>query len=456
MRRLIVLILVFFAVGFDFFRLNRPVPSSELVVRMPVFEKQTLPSGAQLLIHTDSYLPLVHIRILFLSGESVEPENQRGVLSLLFHTIVARNEPLRSALDSLGASPQVSVEEDSVSVSVQVRSEDATAASSALLRAIIAPQWNEAAFKKARWSLSQRLADTAEHPKTVASIALVQLLFPKDHPWGRVPKEEATHVQKRTLEEVQAMHRRFVVSKNLSVAIAGRILRPVASAWVKKSLTDLAEGEVLQAPLPTPKAEDRKTVLLLPFPGLSQSVIVAAKRVPPEEHEDAMAIEMAASWLSTNAHFQLRENKTVTYGVSANYQSSRRSGVFTVRTAVETKHTGYAAREIASQIFSSTTAEVNSKLLPMYRAGMVRNITETSASLAGITSLAENIFRYGADYWQKRIAKIQTVSHIEVYKALRDHVQPGQLEMVIAGDPTVVIPQLREEGFKDVRLWASP
>ena len=456
MKRFALLLLAFWATGFDYFRLNRPVPSSDVVIRMPQLERQILPSGVQLIVHSDAYLPLFHIRVQFLSGLAVEPANQRGALRLLFRTLVSENRALLSALDELGATPSLAVDEDAVSVAVQVRAEDATSAISAVLRALVEPKWDEAELKNAQQSLYRELATKTQSPHAAARLALNRILFPKDHPLCRNPKDEAAEVKKRNLEELKVLHRSFVVSRNLAIAIAGRIAPPVAAVWVKKSLTGLPEGDVPQPVLPIPKPEKRTASYVVPYPGLVQSVIFIGRRAPSDGHVDAPALEMAAGWVSTNVGQQLREEKTVTYGASAHYQKSAQSGVFVVTAAVEAQHTGYAAREVLSQIFAATSDTVNSKLLPMYRAHMVRDITEESASLAGIGALSEGIFRYGPDHWQKRIAKTQTVSHPEVYKALRDYVVPDTLEVVIAGDPAVIEPQLKKEGLGPVRILGTP
>lgn len=455
MKRLVLLLLMLCGVGFDVFRLNRPVPSSDVTIRMPQIERQVLPSGVQLIVHNDGYLPLVHIRILFLSGLGAEPVNQRGALRLLLRTLIEQNESLLSMLDELGAEPTVSMDVDAVAVSVQVRSEDATRAIPTVLRALVDPQWDEVSFKKAQQSLAKESLAKTQSPQTAARLALRRLLYPKDHPLCAEPKEESVQAQKRTLEEVKALHRAFVVSRNLAVSIAGRMTPAVASVWVKKSLAGLPEGDAPPSVLPAVKEAKRTASYVVPFPGLVQSVIVVGKRVPSEGHADAPAIEMAAGWLSTHVGQQLREEKAVTYGASAHYDRSALHGLFVVTAAVEAQQTGYATREVLSQIFSATSSTVHSKLLPMYRAHMVRDITEESASLAGIGILGDSIFRYGPDFWQKRIAKIQTISHPEVYKALRDYVVPDSMEVVVAGDPAVVEPQLKKEGLGPVRIVSN-
>ena len=134
---------------------------------------------------------------------------------------------------------------------------------------------------------------------------------------------------------------------------------------------------------------------------------------------------------------------------------SAQSGVFVVTAAVEAQHTGYAAREVLSQIFAATSDTVNSKLLPMYRAHMVRDITEESASLAGIGALSEGIFRYGPDHWQKRIIKsrLSAIQGLQSAAGLRSARHARSCDR---WRPAVIEPQLKKEALAPSEFLALP
>ena len=94
MKRFALLLLAFWTTGFDYFRLNRPVPSSDVVIRMPQLERQILPSGVQLIVHSDAYLPLFHIRVQFSVWTCCRTGKPARRASSLFRTLVSENRAL--------------------------------------------------------------------------------------------------------------------------------------------------------------------------------------------------------------------------------------------------------------------------------------------------------------------------------------------------------------------------
>ena len=61
----------------------RPVPVTDLKQNLPIFEPKTLSNGMSLVVHQDSYLPLVNVRLLFRAGNATEGAEEKGVLQLL-------------------------------------------------------------------------------------------------------------------------------------------------------------------------------------------------------------------------------------------------------------------------------------------------------------------------------------------------------------------------------------
>lgn len=450
MKRALFLSLCLLCGGWEPWRAYRPVPSSDISTRMPRLAKQSLPSGIQLLVHQDSYLPLAHIRLVFRAGWATEPSGQAGSLDVLYRLIFDDNESLLAALDRLGSAPQLEVDADHVAVSLQVRSEDFTTALELLLQAIREPRWDS--FEQVRESTARQFLTRNSSPQRAVRRILRHVLFPSGHPLHRSQAAVAEQVRKLKLPQLQALYKQHAVAKNLGIAIAGRVNPSVAMAWVKKGTATLSEEPAPVVPKFTLPQPTGKQVVLLPYKGLSQSVIAVGTTVPPVDHQDAVAIETATTWFAVHVHEQLRQNKQISYGVEPQYEADMLTGGVWLIASVESSKTGYAAREVMSQLFAAKSADVNAQFMPMLRGHLIRDITESCQTLAGCAEQAQSNILRDDSYWSNRLERIKALAPNDVYKALRDHVKEEQLAIVIAGDPAVVEPQLKEFGLPTSRI----
>lgn len=142
------------------------------------------------------------------------------------------------------------------------------------------------------------------------------------------------------------------------------------------------------------------------------------------------------------------------YGMNASYRGTKVSGLVLIEGSVDAKSTGYATREIMSQIFASNT--VARAAMPLYRGLQISSITGAFASLDGTALAAERQIGQIPTYYPQRIEQIQKLEPFGVYGMLRQYIKSESLTIVLAGDEAVIREQVRSLGLGAIRSAEPP
>jgi zinc protease len=168
---------------------------------------------------------------------------------------------------------------------------------------------------------------------------------------------------------------------------------------------------------------------------------VGVARTTPDYLPLSIANLLFGGTFTSRLNLNLREQHGFTYGVRSRFSFRSRPGPFTVSTAVGNDVTAPAVREILTELETlvrdgPTEEEVDAAR--DYAAGVFGLHLETAGQIA---SRLNQIIVYGLpdDYYHLYRDNMRAVSTDEVTAAVRAHVRPDEVQVIIVGDADSIL-----------------
>jgi zinc protease len=413
--------------------------------------RTTLPNGAVILAKHTRTTPAVAINIAVRAGSIIDPSDAVGAAWLLSRVIdrgTAGARP-RSAdaiaeeLDSRGITLTVGVTRHLMSFVCTCLTEDFEPVMTLLADIVMSPAIPEAELATRKAEVVTAIRQDADNPAVRASEALMALLYPDGHPYGRPTKGTIAAVESTTRARVASLHADRFGPDQVSAAIVGDVdsgrARDVASHlfgdWQKPS------PPALQVPRVSPARERRR--LVVPMMNKTQADIAygftTITRADPEYY---------AFWLMNNALGQyaiggrlgdsIRERQGMAYYVSSSLDANVAEGPLAIRAGVSPKNVDRAVASIDEELTRLRRDGLTAKELDesrRYLIGSMPRALETNGSIANFLQVAE-FFGLGLEYDERLPGLLGAVTLEQANAAARRAVDPARATVVIAGPYT--------------------
>ena len=217
------------------------------------FTKHTLDNGLDVLLHEDHACPIAAVNLWYHVGSKNERPGKTGFAHLFEHLMFEGSEhhdrgffqPLQGAGATLNGSTNADrtnywevVPSGALELALWMESDR---------MGYLLPALTQAKFANQRdVVLNERRQNYENRPYGLASMALLQALFPPDHPYHWATIGEIADLQAVQLDEMHAFFRRFYHPANASLAIAGDIDRVRALDLVEQYFGELPAGDAVE------------------------------------------------------------------------------------------------------------------------------------------------------------------------------------------------------------------
>ena len=428
----------------------KPSPAPPRDYRFPGFDRRTLSNGVQLLVAPVPKLPLVTVLAIVEAGASVEPHGQHGVAALTVRLLLEGGAAgmdgaaLADRFERIGASVDARIDWDVATVSLTVLSEhlpDALGLARDLLR------WPAFPEREVQRLKEQRLADLLQQlaePRGLADEQFAQIAYAAAARYAAPEEGDAASVRALNRADVQAFYAARYQPGGTTLIFAGDVTMHAASALAETLFGDWRGVRPAPAPSGIDVAQPGRLVRVVAKAAAPQSELRVGHAGLPRtsaDYFDVMVMNAVLGGLfSSRINLNLREAHGYTYGASSAFDWRRGAGPFVVQTAVKSDVTGAAVQEILNEIERMRVAPISQDELTLatsYLDGVFPIRYETTAAIAGAL---ENLVRHGLpdDYYDAYRSRVRAVTTDGVLRAAQQHLHPGQLRIVVVGDPNTV------------------
>ena len=419
--------------------------SAPTAVRGLAPSRQVLPNGMTLIAKETRTTPAVTLHAGVLAGTLYDPPEQTGIAHFLSRTI-DRGTATRTAdqiaeeLDNRGVTLSLSVNRHAVSMVCTCLVEDFDAVLDILADIVTRPTFPPVEVEIRRGEIITLIRQDEDNPATMASQAVMRVLYGPGHPYGRAVRGSVDTIERLAGPELQQFHATRFVPASMSLAIVGDVT-PARAFDAASGAFGGWKGTPVDAPEvpPVPVANGRR-VQVIPMMNKAQADIAygftSILRADPRYY---------AYWLMNNILGQyslggrlgdsIRERQGMAYYAFSSLDANVIRGPLIVRAGVNPANVERAVASIDAELSKlaadgPTDKEVTES--KQYLIGSMPRNLETNIGIANFLQTSE-FFGLGLDYDLRMPGLLRAVTRDEVHHAAREALEPSKAVIAVAG-----------------------
>jgi zinc protease len=438
-----------------------PAPLASRPAPFPPYEIRTLPNGLQVVVVRHDEQPVISLQVLVRAGAVFDPAGKGGLAGLVASLLTQGTRTrtagaIADAVDTAGAElttlsgsdasfAQVTVMKDSFAFGLEMLSD-------ILRRPVFAGE----ELERQRQQLRSGLRVSYEDPDYIASAVFERMVF-GEHPYGLPSDGTPESISLITRDDLVEFHSRYYAPNNSILAIVGDVDVEEAFTAAGRVFGPWERSEIVLPAINLSPPPARRLVLV-DMPNTVQTEIRAGHLGIARKDPDYLALDFGLRILGgeggNRLHQVLRVARGLTYGASATLDAYRLGGMVRAETDTRPQLTGEALRVMAEQFSRIYRDGVDTDELDTAKAYLIGSYPMGFEAPGSISTKVLNQLFYDLplgelETYRERVAAMTPEI---VHTAIRKHLSPDQLSVVVAGPAEFVGPLLRNVGFKDAEV----
>jgi zinc protease len=407
--------------------------------------RTVLDNGVVVLAKETTTTSAVTIDLAMRAGSICDPVDAPGAVYLLSRVIdrgtAARSaEQIAEELDNRAVALTITVTRHVLSVVCTCLADDFEALLALLGDILMSPSVPGTELATRKGEVVTAIRQDEDNPAVRASEALMGLLYPDGHPYGRRAKGTVETVEALTRERLLALHaQRFAPSELTAVIVgdvavaraadaAGRVFGP----WRTPPVVGIVPARVAPA--------TRRQRLVIPMMNKAQADIAygfttIARADPAYEAFALMNNALGQYAIGGRLGDSIRERQGMAYYVFSSLDANVVEGPLVIRAGVGPANVDRAIASIDEEIGRLARDGLTERELAdsrQYLIGSMPRTLETNAGIARFLQTAE-FFALGLDYDVRLPALLAAVTLDDVGRAARRALDPDRATLVVAG-----------------------
>ncbi len=446
-------------------QLPKPGEAPELVI--PTFERTTLGNGLTLIVSQRRDLPLVSMVVALASGAAQDPDGKAGLAELTHRTLLegaGKRDAiaLEEAFAELGGTPFVGTQYDGAVLGTRVLRRNAQDALALLADVVLRPTLKPEDFERKKSEHLNTLARQIGTPGYLAQWAFANVLYGAKHPYGQLVGGTPDSVQGLTGKDAQAFWKKHAGPRAAALVVTGDVTLEEAKAWAEKTFGGWKSAAVRPPRPPELPVATGTQVVLVPKPGLVQTVVAMGRPSIEAGHPDEAALELATTvfggMFGSRLNMNLREAKGYTYGASSYVSTRRGEGPLVASSSVRADVTGPAVQEFLNELRGLQERPITEAELTDARVGLIQSLPGSFKTVDALAQAAAGIWlsEKDLDHYRKLVERLEAATPAQVQAAAEQYFAPKTLNLVLVGDPEVVRKQLEPLGLGELQVRPPP
>ncbi len=404
-----------------------------------------LPNGITVLARENFASPSVVVNGYLLAGAEDEPAEKAG-LAVLTADVMERGTKRRpfarlyEAIEWIGASFGLGAGTHITSLGGKALREDLPLLLDIIADVVRNPAFDPDEFRRAKGEHLTDLEERAFNTRAMATILLHELLYPAEHPYHRSINGTVETVERITLEDVIAFHRRFIAPQGMVIAVVGGIKAEEAVAAVEAAFGDWEGERPPRSDLPPVAPPETPRRGFHPIADKTQSDLRLGWIGPSRFSEDFLAAHLANTLFGVFGMMgrlgkRVREENGMAYYVYSRLGGGFGPSPWQVVAGVDPQRVEEAVQLILEEtrrLVEQPIAEEELADCKSYLIGSLPLSLETNEGVATTLTYIER-YRLGLDYLQRYPDLIGELDGEAVRAAARHYLDPDRYVLAVAG-----------------------
>jgi zinc protease len=447
-------------------RSTMPFPASIPGAPFPAFERTELANGLDVILVERHDVPQVRLQLLVDAGYAGDQLVKAGTANLAMD-MLDEGTTTRDALEisdelqRLGATLTSGSNLDASIITMSALTENLDPSLALFADVVLNPAFRQTDFDRLQAQTVARIEREMVNPTQMGFRVLPVILYDAGHAYANPLTGTGTveSVRSMTREDLSTFHQTWFRPNNATLIVVGDVTASIQSQ-LERLFAGWQAGEVPEKQIgPAESRERAPTVYMIDRPGSQQSVIFAARLIPPKANEREIAFivmnRILGGDFTSRINMNLREEKGWSYGSRTNVFDAEGPRLYTVVAPVQTDKTKESLDEIRKELAGIVgDRPVTDEELAKAQAGLTLSLPgrwETSAAIAN--GLAE-IVQFGLDdkYWDTYGDLVRGTKIPDVAETAKAVVIPDDVVWVVVGDREKIEPGIRELGIGEVTV----
>lgn len=419
-----------------------PPPPGE---RPPTEEEDmspTIQANPPAVIHIEEHTrPIVSVVLVLPIGSLQDPPDKEGLAYLTGRMLMKGAGTLSQAqiadeLDFLGSSLSVSVGRETLMVSGDALTRNLDAFETLMAAVLTEPTFPQEELDKLKRKTLAELAQIRDDDASLGQRFYVRRLFGA-HPYGRRLKGTEESLARITRDDVVAFYKAHFGNANVLVGAAGDIGRDRLDTLIARTLGKLPVQLTPPPAIGEPPAAKGYQLVLVDKPERTQTQVFIGHPTVHATHEDYFPLLVAntvfGGTFTARLNHEIREKRGWSYGAYSSFSTDRRLGTFTIRFYPATKDT-VPAMKLADELFTGLVDEGLSPQDVAFAQNYLANSHVFSIDTAERRLhelISARLTGRPDDYLDTFIKKVRAVTPAQVNAALKKHLTPDKVTVVV-------------------------
>jgi zinc protease len=406
----------------------------------------TLDNGATVLVRENPASATVAIGGYLIAGGAFEREGQVGLAAftaamLRRGTRTRTFQEINIALDDVGASLEAVAGRDDVSFGGRALASDIDLLIDLLAEMLVEPTFPESETNKLRGQLLTRLSILEMDTGYRSDQALVEALYPPEHPYARHSLGTRGAIAALTRDDLVAFIRSVYHPETLALCVVGAIEPGRVIARLNATIGQWRT----EGPAPVwhvPAAETPAGVITrrVNIPGRPQIDlilgVVGMARSSPDYYPAVMAnVILGRLGLMGRLGQAVRDEQGLAYYVSSTVQTSLGARPWSVMAGVQPQHIEPAVSSILRELVRMRDEPVSEGELADCKSYLIGSLPLELETNEGMVSFLLNVHKYGLglDYMQRYPDLVGAVTRAMIQQAVARYFRPERYVLAMAG-----------------------
>lgn len=421
-------------------------------VKLRPYRVETLPNGLKIYFVRDESLPRVSIRALVKVGLRDEPAELGGLHSLTASlldsgTTTRSAEQLSEAFNSLGTEFSASPSDDMSVFAASTVTPEAERMLELFADVLTHPAFAEKEIKRERDQYKSALRRRVDNPGGMAGREFDKYLF-GDHPYGRDSLGTEESLAKIKRADLMRYYLGWYRPNNTLMVVTGRY----AADFEKKvaaTFSSWGRREIKSSPFPALQQVGKLSLRLVSKPGLVQTQIrfgrIGVERGNSDDLKLRLANEALGGGFGSRLMQKIRDDQGLTYSISSGFESAEKGGFFTISTFTKNETVGKTVEEVLKVYDAYAEKGITQSELDSAKAQMIGQYPRSLETADGMAYqlLLVDFYKLPMEYLTDFPKLVNAVSLKDVNQAIRAHLAPEGLKILVYGDRKFVAPQLK-------------
>ena len=416
--------------------LNQPQP--------PVPQRVELDNGMTVYLMEDHEFPIIDIALQIRTGAIYEPADKVG-LAYITGTVMRTGgtasktgDELDEILESLAASVEVGIGDDSGSASMSVLKEDLDTGLSILADVLMNPAFREDKIELEKLQYRSSISRRNDDADDITAREFQKLIYGADSPYARTIEYDT--INNITRDDLVAFYQEYFRPNNVILGVLGDFDSQEMLAKLKETFKEWKPAETSFPAKPEIPENAAGKIALVTKDDVNQTSIRMGHMGWLRKNEDYPALvvmcEILGVGFSSRLTNSIRVEKGLAYAVGNNYGGGYDvPGVFFIYCGTKSESTMVTIEAIKGEVQKMRAEEITDAELKRAIDGFMNSSVfdyDTRSEVLG-RALRYEYYEYPQDFVEALMAGIREVTIADVKRVANEYLHPDKFMLLAVG-----------------------